>query len=166
MRSVSHCHGGETSSSACREREHAHRFHRLLDRLQFMEWEVGSTDGAASDLADDTIPAKPRSIHVLPHGPARRVLLHSLDSASNQRIRPSLFSRRRRQSVDVLVGVTDRTSSRGGALISTGARDHVRKTGRPPRVEPAGKVGDVPKAGAPQQAGGDRTAVAPFAVHH
>jgi hypothetical protein len=44
--------------------------------------------------------------------------------------------------------------------------DHVRKTGRLPRVEPADKVVDIAKAGTSQQAGGDRTAMAANAVDY
>jgi hypothetical protein len=46
-------------------------------------------------------------------------------------------------------------------LNSNAARNRVRETGRLPHVEPVDKVSDIAKAGTPQQAGRDRTAIAP-----
>src|ERR1700722_12041501 len=51
-------------------------------------------------------------------------------------------------------------------LRSSAGRDGVREARCLPRVEAADQVCDVAKAGAPQDADGDRAPVASFAVHH
>src|SRR3954452_24806639 len=45
-------------------------------------------------------------------------------------------------------------------------RDHVSRAGRFPGIKPAIQVGDVAETSTPQHAGGDRTPIPAFAVHH
>ena len=70
-------------------------------------------------------------------------------------VRGSCWWRTMNRAMDLLPAAPVR---RGG--------NHAREPGRLPGVEPAGQIGDIAKAGAAQQAGGDRTAIAALAVHH